>query len=380
MESPTVTLFFEGNRHLAAGDLPRAADCFRSAVAQAPDFAAAHANLGLALDRSGDSAAAEQCYRHALELGADHAEIYLNLGALLARHQQFAGAEATYRQGLLRAPRHAALWSNFGVLLACAKREDEAEQCYRTALGLDAGYANARFNLAYLLLRQQRFAEGWACLEARDWYAGLAARLSCPRWQGEDLAGKALLIGYEAGHGDMIQFCRYANVLKAKGAARIGLICYPALLPLLTTLAGVDELIAADGPLPTSGWDFWTPPLSIPFHVGTRAASIPAPIPYLAAAPDLVAQWQARLPPVGLRVGLVWRGSVQFENDAERSLHDLTLLAPLGQIPGISFVSLQKGAGEDAARCPPRACRCCTWVARCATLPMPPPSSPGSTF
>ena len=40
----------------------------------------------------------------------------------------------------------------------------------------------------------------------RDWYAALARQLPWPRWQGEALAGRALLIGLEAGLGDMIQF------------------------------------------------------------------------------------------------------------------------------------------------------------------------------
>jgi hypothetical protein len=59
------------------------------------------------------------------------------------------------------------------------------------------------------------------------------------------------------------------------------------------------------------------------------------------------------MPREGIRVGLVWKGSPQFENDADRSLPALDLLAPLGSVPGVNFVSLQKGAGEAEAARPP---------------------------
>jgi hypothetical protein len=246
-----------------------------------------------------------------------------------------------------------AAWSNLGVLYACMKREAEAERCYRTASGIDPGYANARFNLAYILLRQGRYEEGWACMEARDWYAALEDRLPCPRWRGEDLAGKSLLFAFEAGQGDMIQFCRYASVLKTKGAASITMICHSPLKALFATLDGVDSVIGFNEPLPSAHYDYWTPPLSVPGYCKTRLETIPAALPYLQSDPERVARWQPLLPRQRPRIGLVWKGNRSFENDADRSLPSLKLLAPLWQVPGAQFVSLQKGAGEDEAAQPP---------------------------
>lgn len=353
-----VALFAQGAQYLEVGDDAGAEASFMQAVKLAPDFAEAYANLGLLLEKRCDTFAAESCYRRSIELAPTYSETHLNFGALLAGKKRFDEAEIAYLQAISLNPDAPAGWSNLGVLYACMKREDEAEQCYHTAMLLDDSYATARFNLSYLLLRQGRFEEGWLSLEARNWYAPLAAQLVCPRWQGEPLYGKSILIGCEAGHGDMIQFCRYAAVLKSQGAASITLICHPALKTLFAAVVeGVDRIVSLDEQIPSSGWDFWTPLLSIPYHCKTRLDTIPANIPYLYSEQSRIDEWAALLPKDGLRIGLVWKGSPQFENDADRSLPSLDVLAPLGVVAGVSYISLQKGAGEHEAMHPPEGLR-----------------------
>jgi Tfp pilus assembly protein PilF len=356
LRADAEAFFFAGNRELAGGESEKAEACFREALRLAPDLAEAHANLGWLRAQAGFAAEAEANYRQAIACNPDIGQVHLNLGALLADQKRFAPAEDAYRRAIALMPAAAAPWSNLGVLQACQKREIEAEGSYRRAIALDADYRLAYFNLSYLLLRQGRFEEGWRCLEARRWYAQFERLLNCPRWQGEAVQGKSLLIVVEAGHGDMIQFCRYAAVLKARGAAKITLICHPALKSLFLTLAAVDRVVALDEALPAADWDFWTPPLSIPCHCETRLDSIPASLPYLHADPQKIARWSALLGAQGatreLRVGLVWKGSPQFENDADRSLPDLGVLAPLGKVSGVRFFSLQKGVGENEAACP----------------------------
>lgn len=338
---------------MGASDDAGAEACFRQALAVDPDFAEAYANLGLLLEKKNDLDAAERCYRRSIALNPTYSETHLNLGALLANLKRFKEAEMAYTQAILLKQDAPAGWSNLGVLYACTKREEEAEQCYRNALSLDSSYRTARFNLSYLLLRQGRFEEGWHCLAARNWFPGLLSNIGCPLWQGENPAGKSILIGYEAGHGDMIQFCRYVGVLKAQGTASITMLCHPALKTLFASLQGVDTLIALDEQMPASGFDFWIPLLSVPHYCKTRIDSIPANIPYLHVPEDHIKKWGALLPKGGLRVGLVWKGNPLFENDADRSLPSLDVLAPLGSVASVSYISLQKGAGEDEAMQPP---------------------------
>ncbi|CDG85000.1 tetratricopeptide repeat protein [Janthinobacterium agaricidamnosum] len=342
-----LAFFTQGNRHLADGDDAAAEACFLRVLELDPDSGAALANLAYLGERAARWEQAEACYRRAIELLPDHPQIYRNLGALLLKAKRFDEAETVSRLALYLEPDHAPAWSNLGVLLVHMGREREAEDCYRSALQLDGGCAKARFNLAYLLLRQGRMAEGWTMLEAREQSVALAAYFSCPRWQGEPLAGKSLVISFEAGLGDTIQFSRYILLLKERGAARVALICHPPLKSLMLTLRGVDQVYAYDEAVPADGWDFWTLTLSLPGLCGTRLDTIPAPIPYLSAEPARKRYWAGQLPRERINIGLVWKGNPAFENDADRSLPSLQMLVPLAVFSEVQWVGLQKGAGEE---------------------------------
>lgn len=347
-------LFYRAVRLMSEGDAVGAETAFRETLLLAPRLVEAHINLGLLLSQSERRSEAEYHYRTALALDPGQIQGYLHLGAILTAEKRFTEAESIYRQALTTDPQSPGALSNLGVLLACMKREREAEECYRTAMAIAPDYRNAPFNLAYLLLRQGRFNPGWAAFESRDWYARLGKHFAFPRWQGEPLKGKTLFIGFEAGHGDMIQFCRYAGMAKRQGAARIAIVCHPALKTLFTRLVGVDDVFAFDENVPTVGWDYWTPPLSFPFFFGTQLDTIPADLPYLHADPVKVAHF-AGITTVAcgqLRIGLVWKGNPRFENDGDRSLVSLDVFAPLGELRDACFFSLQKGAGEDEAARP----------------------------
>ena len=236
--------------------------------------------------------------------------------------------------------------SNLGALYTQMERFDDAEACFRMSLSLDPDYANAHVNLAYLCLRQGRFDAGWAHYEWRGWKADLSARAGCPQWAGEPVAGKAVLIGHEAGYGDAIHFCRYASLLKQRGASRVSLVCPAALVTLFASLDGVDDVLALEQPLPDIRWDLWTSLMSLPRCFETRADSVPASLPYLHGEAASVEHWRRRLPEGTLRVGLAWRGNPRFENDADRSIASPALLHGLGARSGTRFVNLQKDATD----------------------------------
>jgi len=336
-----------------------AEQCYRRAILLDPGNAKAHSNLGLLLEQIKRADEALECHRKASALDPCSAEIHSNLANLLASSRRWDEAEACYRQAIDLDPNGAALHSNLGVMLANCRRETEAEHFFRQAIALNANYQLARLNLGFLLLRQARFDEGWACHEAR-FNSGLpdngipSPQVGYPRWQGEALAGKSLLVWSEQGFGDQIQFCRYAPLLKEQGAAHIALVCRKPLKTLMESLAGVDAVLSTeDAKASRKAYDYWTLPLSIPLYCKTRLENIPARIPYLSAPPDRIGQWARQLPHGQFNVALVWKGNAHHHNDGYRSLPSLSTLSPLWSVPGVRFLSLQKGHGEDGAINPP---------------------------
>ena len=184
--------FHAGVRAMEQSDWLAAEAEFRAALALHPACGEAAANLAYVSEYLARPADAEASYRQAISLTPDIPEIHTNLAALLLGQKRLAEAEAEYRASLTLQPGSSVAWSNLGVVLACRKQDLEAEVCYQTALSLDPDYRLGAFNYAYLLLRQGRWGEGWARLEARQWYDWLADRLPCPRWHGEPLAGRRL--------------------------------------------------------------------------------------------------------------------------------------------------------------------------------------------
>ena len=347
-DADALAHFSRGEQHLKAGELQAAEQAFRQAIGLDAQFAEAHGNLGYVLDQIGACAEAQSHYRVALELAPDNATVHLNLGALLAKQKRHAEAQACYAAAMALEPASSAVWSNLGALNLNLKQDEIAETCLRHAIALDPLNTRARFNLAYLQLRQQNFEEGWALFEARDWYRAMEKQLVFPRWQGEGLTDRSLLVTYEAGHGDMIQFCRYIPLLKKLGATHITLLCHPALTRLMRSLDGLEAVCSFNEALPPTHFDYWTPLMSTPLHLGTRPDTVPAQLPYLHLDPALRAQWASQLPgKSAFRVGLAWRGNPQFENDRDRSLPHLKTLAPLWAVPDLQLFSLQKGAGEE---------------------------------
>ena len=354
-----------GNLHKDLKNYDKAIVCYRRAIESRPDMALAHLNLGHVCLHLKQYAEAEQAYRKALALPGDAGAAWYGLGNLLAQRGLLSEAEVAYQQALALKPDFADAWNNLAVLLKDQRRFAEAEAGYRRALALNPDLPDGRMNLGMLLLTLGRYEEGWALYESRvgagrdDWCTPPA--LPCPRWQGEDLRGKSLLIWFEQGYGDQIQFLRFIPQLRERCLGRLTLVCKPVLkrlfqqslfAPLIDQLLSEPEARSRHASL--ASHDFWVFPLSLPLYLGLRADNIPAPLPYLNVDPERARYWTSRLHSDGQRrIGLVWKGSSINGNDAWRSLPDLQTLAPLWQLQGVHFISLQKGQGEAEARFPP---------------------------
>ena len=223
---------------------------------------------------------------------------------------------------------------------------DEALAHIRRALFLQPDHAFAHFNRAMIWLKQGNYHEGWPEYEWR-WPCNLVQRPAIPRlrWDGSPLQGRSILVHTEQGLGDVLQFVRLLPELKRSGG-RIVFACQKALHTLLKPLTFIDDWFPIDEPGQIN-FEVFTPLLSLPGLLGLNEENMPRTVPYVFADPKRIESWQPRIQSLpGFKVGLCWQGSPTFKNDEFRSI-PLANFAALTAVPGVTFVSLQKGPGEE---------------------------------
>ncbi|HEY1411755.1 MAG TPA: tetratricopeptide repeat-containing glycosyltransferase family protein, partial [Rhodopila sp.] len=318
-----------------------AATC--QAISLDPDSAPNHLQLGDIRHRQRDHAAAETCYRRAIQLAPALPEAHCHLSNALLALLRHAEAEACYRAAIRLQPMSAAHHSNLGTALSAQQNVQEALAAQRQALAIDPDFIDARYNHAITLLLAGELEPGWQYYEARWQLPWNPPRdIAQPRWNGEPLAGRTILLHAEQGLGDMLQMARYVPLVAARGG-RVVLQVHPPLVRLLQGLRGVQQVVPLEAPLPP--FDLHCPLFSLPLVFRTRLDTIPAE-PYLKADSTLAVPAACRAllaARTGLRVGLVWQGTAQIgaHVNRERSLA-LEQLAPLADIPSVALYSLQK--------------------------------------
>jgi tetratricopeptide (TPR) repeat protein len=360
-------LALQGQRKLADAEAS-----YRRAVALRPDYAAALNNLGNVLEETSRFPEAITLYRRALELRPDLAESHNNMATALRQTGALDQAIAEFRDAIALKPGFVEAHSNLGNALAEAGLLDEAEAEFHSALAIDPAYAEASWNLGLLRLLRGDFDCGLEAYEFRNRVKasrggsdvdglGVDPEFIRSFWDGSDLHGKRILLLGEQGLGDTIQFVRFVPMVRSRNG-RMTLLCQPALMNLMRGQLGIEQ-IAAIGQTPPE-FDVCCPLMSLPHVFGTRIETIPSKTPYLNVDPVQSCQWRERLAALSMKlnVGLVWAGNPTYRNDRNRSI-PLAALAPLARVPGIRFISLQKGEAARQAEHPPAGMEIVDWTA-----------------
>jgi len=350
-----------------------------------PRHAGGWADFGGLLLVCGRLDEARQACERALKIEGSHASALVNLGCVLMRQDQLEASEGLLRRVLARDPRRVDARIALIECLIWGARLELAEQELQRVIQQEPGNLQAHQFLGHILHRLARWPElereierylkldpsnlyieyergflsllfgdlpqGWRRYEARFQVPGLVGPkrdFPQPRWNGEPFPGKTLLLHYEQGFGDTIQFVRFAPRVKALGG-RVILAAQAQLAELVATCAGLDEVIPHGVPLPS--FDLQLPLLSLPYVLGIELEDIPADVPYLDIPPrvpnaeriaERLAESEGKT-----RIGLVWAGHSIHKNDRVRSAPP-ACLAPLGALPEVAWHSFQLGSDEMA--------------------------------
>jgi tetratricopeptide (TPR) repeat protein len=365
-----------GNALQAQGKQDNAIAVYRRAVELKPDFAPALCNLAACLHQQGKLQEAlvacracltadpnnAQCYtilgnvfkslnmlkeaasaiQHALAIQPNLVQALASVGAVYVEQDKLTEAIWCCNRALELRPDYAIAHNNLGTALEYTGNLLDAAHCFSRALELDPANPYVHVSQSGLLLLTGNFERGWDEYEWR-WKTNLMfeREFPVPKWEGQPLAGRTILLHAEQGLGDTLQFIRYAAQVKRLGA-KVVVECPATLIPLLSRCPGIDQLIAHGENVPQT--DFHLPLLSLPRVLKTSLQTIPAEVPYLFADAALVEHWRAKLNRVrGFQVGVNWHG--RFGN-GRRDI-PLHLVAAMARMPALSLVILQKGASAE---------------------------------
>jgi tetratricopeptide (TPR) repeat protein len=360
--------FLIGDTLSRLGNWAGARESYKCAVAIEPGYADAYNNLGLSLLETGCEREAIAAFAKAAEVNPRHANAYFNLGRMCARRNEFAAALTMFQKTLAIDPRHAYAYLEVGALLHKCGYLEKSATFYRRSLELDPtrtvrsnlaavllllgdpdgialqeqlvreqpNDAEAHWNLGMGLLRHTRCSQGWREFEWRTEVPRYYQRhhlYDKPRWNGEPLQGKTILLYGEQGHGDTLQFLRYLPSV-AQCGGRLLLHVPPLLRELLQ---GLPDVAACTGFGDTlTEFDTFASLMSLPHLL--QSQSIPPP----ALLPGRAIRGKNGTASGRLQVGLAWAGNPKQERDHLRSI-PLSQWNGLAQIEGVDFSALQMG-------------------------------------
>ncbi len=205
----------------------------------------------------------------------------------------------------------------------------------------------AAFNRGWHLFRRGDFKGGMALTERgriEGVFGSKHLNTHKPRWTGEDLAGKTILLRGEGGFGDEIVGARFAQLLAARGAKVIASASY-GIAPVIARAKGVAQAIVRGKAEEEAQYDYWLPAMSAPIPLDMDYSTVPSDS-YLSPNPVYVEKWRKILSPstslgTTLRVGIRWSGNPGFEHEQHRRFPVEPLFA-LAEIPGVQLYSLQR--------------------------------------
>lgn len=338
---------------LNRGDSAGAAAVLGPMLQRRPDSIRGWALLGGACMALGNLAGAEAAYGQVLRFKPDEAVALNGLGAIRQAQDRAAEAVAFYRQALAARPGAPEILKNLAFASANAGQAEAAEAYFSELENAAPDFAEGRMDHGIFRLSLGDYARGWDLYEAR-WRSGVYresdAGQGLPRWQGDALNGRRLLLWGEQGIGDQILHGTMLRDALARAAGDVTIAVTDRLVPLLArSLADTGARIVMRGEAVAA--DLQCPFASLGGLLRQSRAAFGDGV-YLQPDAARVAAFRARHAALagGRKLyGLSWRSGNPQLGDAKSI--PLARLAPLFERPGIAWLSVQYGdaAAEIAA-------------------------------
>lgn len=244
----------------------------------------------------------------------------------------------------------AAGFNGLGLIELRKMDVEKAEYHFQRAIQKDENVPDYHYNLSHCLLLKGNLKDGFREYEWRKKRKEFVKRnFKKPELQTEEIYNKKILLWDEQGIGDIIQFIRYAKLLKQSGA-EVYFHCASNVVSLFSEYKFVDKIIPRISlEEPDVDYDYHISLLSLPRFFNTTLDTIPDTDKYLNVEQAIVEKWRKYFLAYSTKkIGLVWAGNPKHNNDKNRSIA-LKNFERLFRNKQFTFFSLQKGAGLEQA-------------------------------
>lgn len=235
---------------------------------------------------------------------------------------------------------------NLAVTYPLVGQGDEAVKYFKKLLELKP-VVDDYVAYSHLQIQLKNFQEGFKYYEYRFQRKGNPLeypKFDKPRWEGQEILDKTLLVHYEQGFGDSIQFFRYLEQVKPL-VKKIIFRVQDELVDLFRNNIENIEIVGLSMPLLELSFDYQIPLISILFATNATIDNIPYTKGYIKADKAKIERYKKDFFDNDcLKIGISYNGA-QFGN-ARRNV-PLECFYPLTKLKNIKLYSFQKGFGAE---------------------------------
>lgn len=291
-------------------------------------------------------------YVETCPINQNHPLVYNIIGHLYETLGQYHNIDKqidAFEKAIELMPNLKSAYKNLTVVYPRAGRDSDAFRCYQQLFKLGATMDDY-FDYACLQIKHKNFEEGWKFYEYRfskENGPTVYPKTSKPKWKGQNIEGKTLLVQYEQGFGDSLQFFRYLDQLKPF-AKKIIFRVQNELVDLLKINSGDIDVVGMSTPLEKISFDYHVPLMSLLHLLHARVDNIPHAQGYLRADENKIKEYKEKYFNNNcLKIGISWRGAVTGN---KRRNVDLSAFEVLTNMENVKVYSFQKDADSQELR------------------------------
>lgn len=336
--------------------------------------------LGKCLQSLGSIISALQFFEKSLSYGFEPDDIYKYMGDVYAAREDFENAILYYKKHIGKNPKEAHSYGRIGHFydrinhyknidlqieffektLSLAPEDkltlrnlaieyprvdkyEQAQDCYQKLFKLGAT-SDDYFNYSCFRIKLGDFKEGWKLYEKRflkETNPTPYPKMNKALWKGQNIGNKTLLVQWEQGFGDTIQFSRYLSLIKNLAGKIIFRVQDP-MYDLMKLNADGYEVIPTSTPIEKITFNYHIPLMSLPYVLKATIDNIPLSKSYIKADKNLSKKYKKEFFDNDcLKIGISWQGA-----DMGNALRNIPIetFYPLTKLKNVKVYSFQKGA------------------------------------